>query len=129
MPGESPGDWWANSGWERARRELVQGAEGDAEVFLHDVPANVAAEVPQHSVVQSGTPFAEPWPLPGWPPVTTRFLLCRDDRFLPAAFMRKLVRERLGLVPDEIDGGHCVPLSRPRELAHRLESLRLAHSR
>jgi hypothetical protein len=37
-----------------------------------------------------------------------------------------VVRERLGIVPDEIDGSHCVALSRPRELADRLEGYRAA---
>jgi hypothetical protein len=31
--------------------------------------------------------------------------------------MRRVVAERLGVVPDEIEAGHCVALSRPRELA------------
>jgi len=35
--------------------------------------------------------------------------------------MRGLVRERLGITADEIDGGHCPNLSRPAELAARLE--------
>jgi hypothetical protein len=35
--------------------------------------------------------------------------------------MRRLVRERLGITPDEIDGGHLVALSRPRDLAERLD--------
>jgi hypothetical protein len=30
--------------------------------------------------------------------------------------MRRVVAERLGVVPDEIEAGHCVALSRPREL-------------
>jgi hypothetical protein len=34
--------------------------------------------------------------------------------------MRRLVAERLGIVPDEIASGHCVALSRPRELASLL---------
>jgi hypothetical protein len=34
-----------------------------------------------------------------------------------------MVRERLGIEADEIDGSHCVYLSRPAELAARLESL------
>ena len=29
-------------------------------------------------------------------------------------------RERLGIMPDEIDSGHCVALSHPKELADRL---------
>jgi pimeloyl-ACP methyl ester carboxylesterase len=73
---------------------------------------------------QSGTPMEEPWPLPAWPEVPTRFLLCRDDRFFPAEFMRRMVQERLGITPDEINGSHCVALSRPRELADRLEAYR-----
>lgn len=63
----------------------------------------------------------QPWPLRAWPNVPTRFLLCRDDRLFPAEFMRRVVRERLGIIPDEIDGSHCVALSRPKELADRLE--------
>jgi hypothetical protein len=54
--------------------------------------------------------------------VRTKFLLCRDDRFFPAEFMRRVVRERLGIVPDEIDGSHSIALSRPKDLADRLEA-------
>ena len=32
-----------------------------------------------------------------------------------------MVGERLGLVPDQLPGGHLLALSRPRELADRLE--------
>jgi hypothetical protein len=49
-------------------------------------------------------------------------VLCRDDRLLPADFLRRVVRERLGIVADEIDSGHCVALSRPQELAERLDA-------
>jgi hypothetical protein len=38
----------------------------------------------------------------------------------PAAWARRHARERLGLEPGEMDGGHCVTLSRPHELADRL---------
>lgn len=62
----------------------------------------------------------EPWPLDAWPNVPTRYLLCRDDRLLAANVTRRVVRERLGIEPDEIDGGHCPFLSRPEELAARL---------
>jgi hypothetical protein len=44
-------------------------------------------------------------------------VLCTEDRFLPPAFMRKVVSMRLGVIPDEIAAGHCVALSRPKELA------------
>jgi pimeloyl-ACP methyl ester carboxylesterase len=54
----------------------------------------------------------------------TRYLLCRDDRFHPAAWLRKVVRDRLGITADELDGGHCPHLSRPEELADRLDAYR-----
>ena len=129
-PGEAPGDWWANTGWDEAHRALAveQGrpTDGDFDVvaeFLHDLPpdvqADALAEAPRN---QSGTPFEKPWPLDAWPDVPTRFLLARDDRFFPAAFQRRVVHERLGLAPDEMGGGHLVALSRPQELATRLDA-------
>ena len=47
----------------------------------------------------------------------TRYLLCRDDRMFPAAWARRHARERSGIDADEMDGGHYIMLSRPRELA------------
>jgi hypothetical protein len=66
------------------------------------------------------TALPQPWPLPTSPEVRTKYLLCREDRMLPAEWARRHARERLGIQPDEIDGGHYVTLSRPRELADRL---------
>ena len=66
---------------------------------------------------QSGTVMEDPWPLAAWPDVPTRFLLCMDDRFFPPEWMRGIVRDRLGIEPDEIPGGHCAFLSQPEALA------------
>jgi pimeloyl-ACP methyl ester carboxylesterase len=131
-PGESPGDWWDNTGWEQARREQNQrdGRDPGAEVdviadFLHDVPPDVVADaMARGERRQSGTPFEKPWPLTAWPDVPTRVLICRDDRFFPADFMRRVARERLGITPDEMDGGHVPALSRPRDLVDRLVAYR-----
>jgi pimeloyl-ACP methyl ester carboxylesterase len=123
-PGERPGDWWANTGYEQARREQdeLDGRDPDDEdaLFYHDVPPSLAAQSREHGRRQSATPGAEPWPLDAWPSTPTSYLLCRDDRFFPAAFIRRHVKERLGIVPEEIDGGHMVALSRPGPLADRL---------
>jgi pimeloyl-ACP methyl ester carboxylesterase len=132
LPGERPGDWWANTGWEQARREQAErdgrstGGEFDVITdFFHDVPPDVTAEaMARGERKQSGTPFEKPWPLAAWPDVPTKFLLCRHDRFFPAEFIRRVVRERLNIVPDELDGGHLPALARPRELADRLEAYR-----
>jgi hypothetical protein len=124
-PGEAPDDWSANTGFAQARREQEKRdgpAPDDDALFFHDVPPDLAAEAMRRARHQSDTPGKRPWPLPAWPNVATRFLLCRDDRFFPAEFLRRVVRDRLGFTPDEIDGSHCVALSRPRELADRLEA-------
>jgi hypothetical protein len=47
-------------------------------------------------------------------------VLCTEDRFFPPDFMRRVVAERLAIIPDDIAAGHCVALSRPRELADML---------
>jgi pimeloyl-ACP methyl ester carboxylesterase len=128
-PGEAAGDYWTNTGYQSPKLDHVEQPQGtsreDAETiaaFLHDVPPDLAAEALNRTRDQSETPGEKPWPLDAWPDVPTRFLLCRDDRFFPADWMRRVVKERLGITPDEIDGSHCVALSRPRELADRLEA-------
>ena len=69
---------------------------------------------------ESGTPFAEPWPLAAWPDVPTRVLAGRDDRFFPLDFQRRVARERLGLPVEEVPGGHLAALGHPVELVDRL---------
>ena len=120
-PAEAPSDWWTNTRYEPPRGEWSNDVVA---TFYHDISPELAREAMKHGRAQSGTPTREPWPLEAWPEVPTRFLLCRDDRLLPADFLRRVVRERLGITTDEIDGGHCVALSRPRELAERLDGFR-----
>ena len=126
-PGETAGEWWDNTGQsqdpriELAERERRSPDFDIVEYFFHDVPPEVTAEAfARQPPEQSDTPFADPWPLDSWPDVPTKFVLCGDDRFFPANWMRRLVVERLGIAPDEIPGGHLVALSRPVELADLL---------
>ncbi len=117
-PGERGDDWPANTGY--------PGPEGadEMEIFYADVPDPIAREAIERSRRQSDAPGEEPWPLESWPQVPTRFLLCRQDRMFPADWMHEVVRARLGCDPDEIESGHCPALSRPVELAERLEDYR-----
>ncbi|MBO3741869.1 alpha/beta fold hydrolase [Actinoplanes flavus] len=71
---------------------------------------------------QSEARMSEPSPLRAWPDVPTRVLLCRDDRLFPPAYLRRVCAERLGITPDEIDGGHTPALSRPARLAEFLDA-------
>ncbi len=131
LPGETGGQWWDATGQPAARAELaaaqgrVVGDGLDTMVdFFHDVPDDLTAEAMRRDEpVQSGTPFAQPWPLDRWPDVPTRVLAGRDDRLFPLEFQRRVARERLGLPVDDLPGGHLVALSRPVELADRLEAV------
>jgi hypothetical protein len=63
---------------------------------------------------ESSTVWNTPWPLDGWPNVPTKFILCKDDRFFPAAYLRRLAQQRLGIMPDEVPGCHGAALSHPK---------------
>ena len=125
-PGERAKDWFANTGWEQAVREQAErdggktGSDDPFVVFYHDVPRALAEAAQSRERRQSETPGRDAWPLEAWPSVPTRFILCTEDRFFPPEFMRRVVAERLAIPPDEIAAGHCVALSRPKELAERL---------
>jgi dienelactone hydrolase len=122
-PGEPPMDWWSNTGQPQAQRKAGTDGLDDAATYYHDVPPALAAEAVRRARNHpSDRAYREPWPLEAWPEVPTRVLLATNDRVLPAEWMRGLAHDRLGIMADEIDSGHVVNLSRPRELAERLES-------
>ncbi|HJR52954.1 MAG TPA: alpha/beta hydrolase [Gemmatimonadota bacterium] len=118
-PGEAPADYWTDTGYGDEARESY---DDEIALFYQDVPAELAAEALKRGRPQSEARMHEPSPLKTWPDVPTNVLLCRDDRLFPASFLRRVARERLGITPDEIDGGHTPALSRPKELADRLEA-------
>lgn len=127
-PGESPDEYWETSGCHEAARVQaardggLTGNDDPFVTFYHDVPRTLAEEALRHERTQSSTPVASPWPLKAWPDVSTHFVLCTEDRLLPRDWLRRLVRERLRITPDEIEAGHCVALSRPAALAKMLLS-------
>ena len=127
-PGERPSEWWANTGYgpaveEQARRDGgLTGSDDPFVAFFNGVPRELAEEAMSRERSESAAAYEDPWPLDALPNVPTRVVLCTEDRFFPAAFMRRVAAERLGVVPDEIAAGHCVALGRPIELATLLDS-------
>ena len=124
-PGEAPADYWVNT---RYGEEVRESYDDPIALFYQDVPPELASEALKRGREQSEARMGEPSPLKSWPDVLTRVLLCRHDRLFPADFIRRVARERLGITPDEIDGGHTPALSRPKELADRLQAY-AAHER
>lgn len=116
QPGERAAGYWERVGY------TASGDLDDLATFFHDVPAERVDRARRAERAQSAAPMHEPWPGTAWPDVPTRYLLCRDDRMFTAATTRRVVRERLGIEPDEMAGGHMPFLSRPEELAERLDA-------
>jgi pimeloyl-ACP methyl ester carboxylesterase len=133
VPGETFNAWWTDTGSGAARRAYhasigLSPAEADDDdvTYYHDLPPELRAEAQARIwQPQSSTPLDEPWPLASWPDNPTRVLAGRHDRMFPIDFQRRVARERLGIEIDEIDGGHMVALSKPADLADRLEAYRL----
>jgi pimeloyl-ACP methyl ester carboxylesterase len=71
-------------------------------------------EEPAESLFQTG--FA----LSRWPDVPIAVLAGREDRFFPYEFQRRVAKERLGVEPEQLPGGHLLALSQPEALAARL---------
>jgi pimeloyl-ACP methyl ester carboxylesterase len=129
VPGETPAEWWAGAGYRQAAEEQARldgGQTGNDDPFIsfyNGVPRALAAKAMQRgargesSVVSDTT-----WPLRSWPDVPTRFILCQDDHLFPPGFLRRLARERLGIVADEVPGCHCAALSHPKEISELLLS-------
>ena len=125
LPGETPGQWWDDTGSEAARVAAAEAGgyttEFDlATYFLHDVPAEVAAAGAAHERPEADIAFSQPCDIERWPDVPTRVLAAAEDRFFPLEFQRRVARERLGITADEVSGGHLVALSHPVDLVDRL---------
>ncbi|WP_433734137.1 alpha/beta hydrolase [Nocardia sp. CA-129566] len=118
-PGEAPADYWTHTKFSEQVRVRY---DDTIALFYQDVPPELAAEALNRARTQSEARMGEPSPLETWPNVATRVLIGRDDHLFPADFLHRITQERLGITPDEIDGGHTPALSRPHELVDRLEA-------
>jgi pimeloyl-ACP methyl ester carboxylesterase len=118
-PGETPGAWWDNVGWEQARTTAARrnGYSPDFDLdtyFLHDIPADLRQQMLGGDVPQSPGPFGDKCLFDEWPGIPLHVIAGRDE------LQQRVARERLGVEPDVVPGGHLAALSRPAELAAAL---------
>ena len=124
-PGETPGEWWGNTGSEEAliaaARDGGYPAEIDLETyFLHDLPAEVLASGEASGGPEADIAFGQPCAIDRWPDVPTRVISGRDDRLFPLEFQRRVAKDRLGLEVNVVPGGHLAALSYPAALADQI---------
>lgn len=115
-PGETSNEMWEATGW--------QFPQDEPDAFYHDVDPALAADAQSRERPHSASTDREPWPLDAWPRVPTHVIIGNDDRFFRPEWLRGVVRDRLGVEPDELPTGHTAALSRPSELVELLESYR-----
>jgi pimeloyl-ACP methyl ester carboxylesterase len=124
-PGETPGAWWDNTGWAEAQQSAAKahgystGFDTDT-YFLHDIPPEIAAEGEAHQRPEANAVFESVCTFTAWPGIPTRVLSGEGDRFFPLDFQRRVARERLGIEPDVVPGGHLLALATPEGVAEYL---------
>jgi pimeloyl-ACP methyl ester carboxylesterase len=127
-PGETPGEWWGNVDSEEARTAAARrdgySTEFDlATYFMHDVPEHLVAEMGVRAASQLDESFEDVCAFEAWPPVPVHAIAGRDDRFFPLELQQRVARDRLGLAPIVVPGGHLSALSHPDELAGAIAGL------
>ena len=98
-PGERPGEWWGNVDSAAAQREaaIAGGYSVDFDLdtyFLHDVPAEIAAEGEAYQRNEDDRAFTDVCDFE-WPAVPIDIVAGRDDRFFPLDLQRGIARARL----------------------------------
>jgi pimeloyl-ACP methyl ester carboxylesterase len=125
VPGETPGAWWDAVGQSQARIEAARagGWPEDFDLdsyFLHDVDPVIMAAGERHQRPEGDAVFGSVFDLDRWPDVPVLVISSADDRFFPLEFQQRVARERLGVEPRVVPGGHLVALTRPLELVWAL---------
>jgi pimeloyl-ACP methyl ester carboxylesterase len=123
-PGETATAWWHNTGAIEARdAAAAAGGYGpfqESTYFLHDIDSDLAADGEPHRRPEAAAAFESVCDFAGWPSIPIRVLAGNDDRFFPVGLQRRVARERLGLEPDVLPGGHLLPIAQPGLVADYL---------
>jgi pimeloyl-ACP methyl ester carboxylesterase len=115
-PGESvsagPASAWETPGdFHQMPPELAR------ELFFHDCPPDVQEWALARLRPQSRMPLREVTPLQAWPDTPRTLVIARDDRCIPRESAIRTARRLFDAAPIELDGGHCLPISRASDLA------------
>ena len=96
---------------------------GALEVFFHDCDPDVAHAAATRLRRQQWRATQEVTPLREWPDVRAVSIVCKEDRAISPAYVKRASRELLHVDAIEMAGGHSPFLARPAELASILVKL------
>jgi len=122
QPGETPGEWWQNVGSEHARTAAAArdgySTEFDLTTyFMHGIPDDLVSEMQARAASQLDERFDDACTFDAWPTIPIHLVAGREDRFFPLELQQRVARQRLGVEPITVAGGHLAALSHPEELA------------
>lgn len=89
--------------------------EGARRVLYHDCPADIADAAIARLRFQRSM-WTEVAEFDAWPTVETVSITCAEDRVVNPAWSNRVARERLGVEPVELPGGHSPFFARPADL-------------
>ena len=121
LPGETAGEWGEHVGSTEARLSAARRngypTEWDEDVyFMHDVPGDLVAFMAEHPAPETATAFDDACTFTAWPDAVTA-ISAAGDRLFPLELQQRVARDRLGVEPVVVPGGHLAALSHPTELA------------
>jgi pimeloyl-ACP methyl ester carboxylesterase len=135
-PGESLDDAVANAPqltedraaiWRSSRdaldRHVWPDFESAAYAMYHDCDPGEARKAFDRLRPQAHTPFAEAWPLDGWPDVPVASIVCTEDRMGNPMLLAKVARETFGVEAIQLPGSHSPFLSHPDALVQVLSTI------
>lgn len=94
------------------------------EFLFHDCTPEIARwAMTTRRLMMARQAMLEVCPLDQWPSLPCSSIVCADDRTIQPPWSRRVARERLGVEPIELEGGHCPHISRPAALAQALDAL------
>lgn len=94
-------------------------AEGARRLLYHDcLPEAAEAAIARLRFQRSM--WTEVADFDAWPRVETMSIICAEDRLVNPAWSKRVARERLGVEPIELPGGHSPFLAQPAALADAL---------
>jgi pimeloyl-ACP methyl ester carboxylesterase len=94
------------------------------EFLFHDCAPEVASwAMTTRRLMIARQAIMEIFPLAEWPSVPCSSIVCAADRTIQPVWSRRIARERLGVEPIELPGGHCPHVSRPGPLAQVLHTI------
>jgi pimeloyl-ACP methyl ester carboxylesterase len=112
----------AESGTVRDEEERSYWPDEDSAIdaLYHDCDPKVAPAAAARLSHQARKPAIEVSPLQRYPELALTYVLCAEDRITNPEWSRRAAKERLGVAPVEIPGGHSPFLSRPDRVAELL---------